>query len=173
MTQGSAAQAAEPWALTVERLRRTAPVEVCRRRSGIPDTAAAAGLAGFLGRPHLVWLARSTAALVIVAVVLRIAMPIYRQQATVEEIQRLGGWFHNLFRFPEDATPAIGGGLRQLDRLTSLQGLSLEGMQLSKLGLGFLKELKNLKTLSLKNTVVSAADIADLQRALPGLEVEE
>ena len=257
------------------------------------DIAAAAGLASFLDRPHLVWLGRLTVALIIVAAALRIAMPIYRQQATVEEIQRLGGWFHNLFRFPEDATPPIGVGLRQLDRLTSLQGLSLsrsqitdsdlvllerlttlqalelgdtavtdaglthleglldlreldlentqvtdaglvtltrlsglqeldlsntrvtdagvahlatftdlrklrladmpqvtgegisnlwgltkleslslEGMELGKLGLGCLKELKNLKTLSLKNTVVSAADIADLQRALPGLEVE-
>src|SRR5262249_40594166 len=72
-----------------------------------------------------------------------------------------------------DMPQVTGEGISNLWGLTKLESLSLEGMELGKLGLGCLKELKNLKTLSLKNTVVSAADIADLQRALPGLEVEE
>lgn len=64
-----------------------------------------------------------------------------------------------------DATPAT------LKEFKSLRYLSLSGCHLTDLGLEPLKELKSLRSLKLASTATTDAGIADLQRAIPGLQV--
>lgn len=113
--------------------------------------------------PHLLWFGRATAALIVVTVALRLAMPIYRQHLAVGEIERLGGWFNNLAHYPEDDTRMTVVGLEQLDRLISLQGLMIYE-QVTDAELAHLERLTTLQALSLNETHVTDAGLAHLKR---------
>jgi Leucine-rich repeat (LRR) protein len=120
------------------------------------------------GRPpyrlaNLLWFGRVMAALIIVAVALRFAMPIYRQQLAVREIERLGGWFNSHAHYPDDDTRMTVVGLEQLDRLISLQGLWLSNAHVTDAGLAHLERLTTLQALSLNRTPVTDAGLANLK----------
>jgi hypothetical protein len=109
------------------------------------------------------WFGQATAALIVVTVAFRFAVPIYRHQLAVEEIERLGGWFSNLARYPEDNTQATDVGLEQLDRLISLQTLRLSHSHVTDAGLVHLEGLTSLQALDLSNTQVTDAGLRHLK----------
>ncbi len=65
-------------------------------------------------------------------------------------------------------TQITGAGLKEFK---SLKELDLTGSQISDAGLEELKDLKNLRQLYLRRTLVTDAGVADLQKALPKLNV--
>ena len=71
-----------------------------------------------------------------------------------------------------------GEGLVHLKGLTNLQSLTLMGRfdnssQITDAGLAHLKGLANLKKCNLLGTKITAAGVADLQKALPNCKISK
>ena len=64
-----------------------------------------------------------------------------------------------------DATMAV------LKEFESLRYLTLSHCNITDLGLEPLKELKSLRSLKIESTATTESGVADLQRAIPGLQV--
>ncbi len=62
-------------------------------------------------------------------------------------------------------------GLKELKEFKSLRYLNLSRSNVTDIGLEQVKELKSLRTLKLQSTAPTDAGVADLQRALPKLQV--
>ena len=77
----------------------------------------------------------------------------------------------NLARLHLEKTEVTDAGLSNLKSLTNLVYLNLYGTQITDSGLDSLKGLANLKHLYLWQTKVSDAGVANLQKALPKLEI--
>ena len=61
--------------------------------------------------------------------------------------------------------------LATLKEFPSLRYLTLSHCQITDLGLESLKELKSLRSLKIVATATTDSGVADLQRAIPGLQV--
>ena len=146
--------------------------------------------------PRPLWIGLAAVAVIVLAVGLRVGLPIYRQQVAVGEIERLGGWVFTAPRTPEwlydllyrmnqglgersdvvisvclDHREATDGTLYYLGSLSELKELRLNGTQVTDAGLAHLRGLKKLERLSLEKTRVTDAGVAALQRARPGLKI--
>lgn len=138
------------------------------------------------------WIGLPAIALIVVAVGLRVGLPIYRQHVAVQEIERLGGtadcvhvgpqWlrdrvgdermrlFDKVVNVRLSETQATDATLRKINGLTSLRWLDLDGTQVTDSGLAHLRGIRNLKWLWLQNTRVTDAGLAHL-KGLPNLEL--
>jgi hypothetical protein len=137
-----------------------------------------------------------TVVLTVVAVGLRIGIPIYRQQVAVQEIERLGGWVFTEPRGPEwlwsllyriDADlgartdivnsvclrhlAATDNTLYHMGCLSDLRELELTDTQVTDTGLAHLKWLTRLERIDLSHAPVTDAGVAELQRALPRVTI--
>ena len=67
----------------------------------------------------------------------------------------------------------LGGKVTRDDKLPSkpVTGVNLGGAQVTDAGLKGLKDLKQLTSLNLEGTKVTADGVADLQKALPGCKI--
>ncbi len=107
-----------------------------------PDTSAIRRFSIPLPRP--LWIGVAAVVLVVVAVGLRIAVPIYRQQVAIREITRLRGKVRQVAWGPEWLRKRVtDAGVAQLKKLTCLEQVNLMG------------------------TLVTDAGVADLKGALP------
>jgi uncharacterized membrane protein len=79
--------------------------------------------------------------------------------------------FKNLTRLHLENTQVTDEGLQYLKGLTYLEYLNLYGTKVSDKGIKHLAGLKNLKKLYLWKTEVTKEGAAELQRSLPGVEV--
>jgi Leucine-rich repeat (LRR) protein len=85
----------------------------------------------------------------------------------IQELNELRG----LLSLDLQGTPVTDDGVKELKEFKSLRYLNLGRSKVTDIGLEQLKELKSLRTLKLQSTASSDAGVADLQRALPKLEV--
>jgi internalin A len=79
--------------------------------------------------------------------------------------------FRGLISLDLQGTRVTDAGLQELKEFRSLRFLNLCQTNVTDLGLEQLRELKSLRTLKLQSTATTAAGVADLQRALPTLQV--
>ena len=77
----------------------------------------------------------------------------------------------NLTRLNLEKTKSTDVGLKHLGNLKNLTYLNLYATEISDTGLLHLKNLSKLKKLYLSQTKVTKAGVADLQKALPQLDV--
>ncbi len=77
----------------------------------------------------------------------------------------------NLTHLHLERTGITGAGLAHLKDLKSLEYLNLYGTEVGDAGLESLKPLANLKHIYLWQTKVTPSGVADLQKALPGAEI--
>jgi hypothetical protein len=137
---------------------------------------------GSIRRPHWRWCLLWTVLLVFIGTVLRIGVPICRQQAAIREIELLGGkvemrrnttdWLRRLLgddwgRCLDDVAVVSFFGcqiadddLHGLNRLTRIERLWLGGNGITNAGLEHLRELTSLETLDLWGTRISDAGLA-------------
>lgn len=87
--------------------------------------------------------------------------------AGIQELTELRG----LLSLDLQGTPVTDAGLKGLKEFKSLRYLNLCRSNVTDIGLEQLKELKSLRTLKLQSTATTDAGVADLQRALPKLQV--
>jgi hypothetical protein len=135
--------------------------------------------------PRPLWIGLATVVLVVVAIGLRIGVPIYRQHVAIREIERLGAYVitspvgpkwlrarlgNDAMKLFDEVTFVDFRGTRATDAtmdhvscLKSMTGLSLHGTQITDAGLAHLKGLPNLYRLSLFNTQVTDAGLAHLK----------
>jgi hypothetical protein len=145
--------------------------------------------------PRPLWIGLAAAVLVVVAIGLRVGIPIYRQHIAIREIKGLGGTVDTRPRGPAWLRERLGNGrmkpfneaievnlsssrvndatLRHVRWLTSLQSLNLVDTDVTDVGLGHLKQLRNLKVLYIRGTNATDAGVAELHRALPQLKVRK
>jgi hypothetical protein len=71
-----------------------------------------------------------------------------------------------------DGTHRADVVLSQIERLTGIKHVSLTYSDVSDEGLAHLKGLDELERLDVRNTKVTEAGVADLERALPGLAIQ-
>jgi hypothetical protein len=146
--------------------------------------------------PRPLWIGVAAAVVIVVALGLRVGLPIYREHVAVAEVERLGGWAFTEPWGPEwlasllydidqdlgdrlvtvssvclDGRPATDKTLEQLSWLSGLENLRLNRTEVTDAGLARLHRLTNLKRIYLANCPVTDAGVAELQRALPGLTV--
>jgi Leucine-rich repeat (LRR) protein len=87
--------------------------------------------------------------------------------AGLQELKELWG----LVSLDLQGTPVTDAGLKGLKDFKSLRHLNLAHSKVTDAGLEQLKELKSLRALKLQSTAATDAGVADLQRALPKLQV--
>jgi len=146
--------------------------------------------------PRPLWIGLAAAVVIVVAVGLRVGLPIYRGQVAVAEVERLGGWAFTepcgpewlaslLYEIDQDlgdrlvtvssvcleGRPVTDKTLEQLSWLSGLKDLRLNQTGTTDAGLAHLHRLTNLQRIDLANCPVTDSGVADLQRALPGLTV--
>jgi hypothetical protein len=135
--------------------------------------------------PRPLWIGVVTVLLIVVALGLRIGIPIYRQQVAIREIQRLGGvvqfrargpiWlreriparFNELFGEVDfvslSETSATDATLAHLQGLDGLKQIWLTATSVTDSGMPHLKGLTNLQILFLDRTRVTDAGLAHLK----------
>ena len=135
--------------------------------------------------PRPLWIGVVTVLLIVVALGLRIGIPVYRQQAAIREIQRLGGvvyvqprgpiWlreriparFNELFGEVDfislQETSATDATLAHLQGLNGLKQLWLTATSVTDSGMLHLKGLTNLQMLHLERTLVTDVGLAHLK----------
>ncbi len=140
--------------------------------------------------PRPLWIGVATVVLIVVGVGLRIGLPIYRHQAAIRQLQRMGGvviterggpaWLRRWIgdRRMQIQDPVYQIGFRrftdadferaELWRHTELTVLELSGTNIGDLGMVDLKGLKSLRVLALAGTHVTDAGLEELQE-LAGL----
>ncbi len=140
--------------------------------------------------PRPLWIGLAAAVLVVVAIALQFAMPIYRQQTVIREIERLGGNVQTRPRGPEwlrerfgeermtlcnklvyvnlDDTQVTNAWLAHLAGLTELRVLSLDRTKVTDEGLIHVKRMTDLEALSLNQTRITNVGLIHLQ-GLTGL----
>jgi hypothetical protein len=146
--------------------------------------------------PRPLWIGLATVTLVVVGVGLRFGVPIYRQHAAIQEIERLGGYFdcesgpewlrellgdERMAVFDQAIVAQIPGGgfgdeqLVGLKWLTSLEELNLSGTRVTDVGLPHLTPLTNLKYLILSETSVGDGGLVNLNglKKLETLDLSE
>jgi hypothetical protein len=106
------------------------------------------------------WIGLATVVLVVVAVGLRVSLPIYRQQKVVQEIQRLGGKIKSRPAGPQWLRDQLGYELAEL--LNEVTFVSLSDTHAVDATVARLKRLPHLETLSLANTQVTNAGLVHL-----------
>ena len=131
----------------------------------------------------------------VVAGVLWIGVPAYRQYVAIREITRVGGtvetqpggpewlrellgdermeWFEDLVRVRLEGTPATDATLVYLSGLPKLHRLDLFETEVTDAGLAHIARLSTLRVLALDGTRVSDAGVADLQKELPDLKIDK
>jgi len=135
--------------------------------------------------PRPVWIAVASAVLIVMGVVLRIGLPIYRQQMAIREIEgirgrigwTLGGpnWLRalvsdDLMQLLRDDVTAVhldwteadDAVLLQLSAFPDIEYLDLNHAEVTDVGLQHLSRLKNLCHLHLENTWVTDAGLKHL-----------
>jgi len=111
-----------------------------------------------------------TAVLVVVTVGLRIGIPIYPQQVAIRDIGRLGGSWMTC----DDPTPEWLEDLIGWERTSFFHepiDIELTGPQVTDETLKLFVRLPKLETVTLTDTMVTDAGVAELQRALPNLKI--
>ena len=142
--------------------------------------------------PRPLWIGLAAVVLIVGGVGVRFGVPIWRQQAAIREIERVGGsietdqqgpewpreyigdaWeklFYSTWRVDLNYTDATNATLDQLTCLTRLESLWLDHTQVTDSGLAHLNGFKNLVGLWLGETQVTDAGLQHLAR-LPDLTV--
>src|SRR5215471_5300498 len=140
--------------------------------------------------PRPLWIGVATVTLIVVAALSAIALPIYRQQATIRDIQLLRGktqsrqagprWLRDrlgyeraelldkVFFVSLSDTAADDGIVARLNAFPDLEELSLSRSKVSDAGLSHLKRLTRLEWLGLAKTGLTDAGLIHL-RELPNL----
>jgi hypothetical protein len=138
--------------------------------------------------PRPLWIGLATIVLVVGAVVLQIAVPIYRRQqqlTAIQEIERVGGKYAADDATPKWLTRLVGddrmprfelvwsidlsdteisdSALSKLSGVASLTSLDLSGTSVGDAGLIQLRGLQNLETLWLNGTDVTDAGLVQLK----------
>ncbi len=93
-----------------------------------------------------------------------------RTSVTDQGLSHLQG-LPNLSKLNREGTKITDGGLKHLGTLKNLTHLNLYGTEIGDAGLLHLKNLSKLRKLYLWQTKVTKAGVADLQKALPQLDV--
>lgn len=126
----------------------------------------------------------ATVVLIVAAIGLRIGIPIYREQAAIREIKRLGGWvetlqggpgwlrsilgndrmarFDNVFAVNLAGTPANDETCAHFAGTPKLRLLILDQTQITDAGLARLANLRNIVGLDLGSTQITDAGLANL-----------
>jgi hypothetical protein len=137
---------------------------------------------------RLHWLLRTVAAtlpLVVVAVALRIGLPVYRPQAAFREIERVGGWvgtvpggpvwlrkwigndamkvFDKVRSVHLESTLADDATMEQVGWLSELEWLGLDNTPVTDRGLAHFHGLTELEGLDLNDTHVTDAGLRHLE----------
>ncbi|HEY3966974.1 MAG TPA: hypothetical protein VGM05_20595 [Planctomycetaceae bacterium] len=137
-----------------------------------------------LARPA--WLFGAGITVVVVALALRLGLPVYRQDRAIREVERLGGvvqtsprgpgWvrkglgdermrmFDTVIRVDLNDSQITDAEMFYLSALTDLQWLTLDRTKVGDEGLIQIKDLKKLEGLLLNWTPVTDAGVAHLQR---------
>src|SRR5947209_1949698 len=124
-----------------------------------PVTPDSSGFSIRLPRP--LWIGMATVVLVVVAVGLRIAMPVWQQHIAVELIERVGGHVDTRHGGPEWLRQRLGDErMSAFDRVT---GIHLAGTQATDATLACLGSVTELERLELDNTNVTDAGLAHLK----------
>jgi hypothetical protein len=135
--------------------------------------------------PRPLWIGLATVALIVVAVGLRIGVPIYRQNVAIREIERLGGKVERRARGPNWLLRTLGNAwtgsfgdvvavdytasavtdadLTDLQKLPYLELLTLADTKVTDRGLDHVQRLTSLRALVLTSTPVTDAGIARLE----------
>jgi hypothetical protein len=144
--------------------------------------------------PRPLWIGLATVLLVIVAIGLQIGMPIYRQQAAIREIERIGGWVGATLGGPDwlrecvgdewmrllrdepttvklDWTDADDKTLMQVSQLSGVEYIHLRHARITDAGLKKLSVLRRLRLIDAFGTDVTESGIRDLKQSLPHVEV--
>jgi hypothetical protein len=129
----------------------------------------------------------ATALLVVVVAWLQVGLPMYRQQPAIRAIRQAGGfvgvepdgpeWNSDWTRFGQ--ATVVGLTNKQfndadavcLATLKHAKVMVLLGTQITDVTLEHLKELTNLQYLDVRETRVTESGVAELQRALPDLDI--
>ena len=136
--------------------------------------------------PRPLWIGFTAAVLTLVALGLRIGVPIYQQQVAIREIERLGGdietrqggplWLRNRVgdkrrRLFDEVTrvnlmgsDVTDSALASLKMLPHLEQLRLAGRHVTDRELAYLKGLHGLQALSLEWTLVTDAGLQHVRR---------
>jgi len=83
------------------------------------------------------------------------------------------GKMKNLFELHLDGTSVTDAGLKHLRGMSNLSTLSLAHTQIADVALQHIENLHSLVNLDVRETDVTDAGLAELKRALPGLEIEK
>jgi hypothetical protein len=140
--------------------------------------------------PRPLWCGVATGVLIVLGLGVRIGVPAYRQQAAIQEVERVGGellsrpllpeWFRKKLNNPSTAcfdrpflayleeSSATDETLAALSHLTSIELLVLGKSQITDDGMDSISRLINLEELDLSNTSITDAGLARLT-ALPKL----
>src|SRR5260370_358254 len=152
----------------------------------VPDTTTPGRRRFFFRLPRPAWIFLATVVLSVVAVGLIIGVPMYRQEAAIREIKRIGGsvrqvnggpdWLRNLIGdeavWPFDEvrlialtdTQATHALVELVENLTSLEVLWSNDTQLTDAALESVKRLPHLRMLSFGNTRVTDAGLSHLNK---------
>ncbi|MFN0053948.1 MAG: hypothetical protein ACKV0T_17355 [Planctomycetales bacterium] len=135
--------------------------------------------------PRPLWIFLGTVAFVVMAIAVRIGLPIYRQRVAIREFERLGGfvelqnggpvWLRRVVGdrwmtpFQEVVHVGLGGSqvtdsnLIHLEQMPNLEWLVLTDTQISDPGLVYLQGLNKLTILDLEGTQVTNAGLEHLK----------
>jgi len=117
--------------------------------------------------PRPLWLGLATLALIVTALVVQIGVPIYRQEAALREIKRVGGHVGTLPGSPQWLRKKVGDErMRLFEKVTEVD---LSGTHVTDTELVFLNGLPHIKHLRLNYTDITDTGLSHL-RGLYGLQ---